>query len=86
MFIEKITICNMFAYYGKVEVEFKKQEGKNLYCIYGDNGFGKTSFIQCAKILFLGVGLNDDNIPPQIKSFTSKISSTKKFIKGDNVS
>lgn len=86
MFIEKITICNMFAYYGKVEVEFKKQEGKNLYCIYGDNGFGKTSFIQCAKILFLGVGLNDDNIPPQIKSFASKISSTKKFIKGDNVS
>ncbi|WP_334087968.1 ATP-binding protein, partial [Helicobacter typhlonius] len=46
MFISKITICNLFAYYGKVEVEFKKCEEKNLYCIYGNNGFGKTSFIR----------------------------------------
>lgn len=86
MFIEKITICNMFAYYGKVEVEFKKQEDKNLYCIYGDNGFGKTSFIQCAKILFLGVGLDDDKILLQIKSFAKNLNlTTRQFIKGDGI-
>lgn len=84
MFIEKITICNMFAYYGKVEVEFKKQERRNLYCIYGDNGFGKTSFIRCAKILFLGVGLNNETIIPAIKQFAPNNLSVKQFIKGDN--
>lgn len=78
----------MFAYYGRVEVEFKKQENKNLYCIYGNNGYGKTSFIQCAKILFLGIGLlNDDKIPPQIKSFAPKNLNltTRQFIKGDGI-
>lgn len=30
MFISKITICNLFAYYGKVEVEFKKCEEKTF--------------------------------------------------------
>lgn len=52
MFIRKITICNLLVYYGEVSVEFKKQEGKNLYCIYADNSLGKTSFIRCAKLLF----------------------------------
>ena len=33
MFIRKITICNLLVYYGEVSVEFKKQEGKNLYCL-----------------------------------------------------
>lgn len=77
----------MFAYYGKVEVEFKKQENKNLYCIYGNNGYGKTSFIQCAKILFLGIGLlDDDKIPPQIKSFAKNLNlTTRQFIKGDGI-
>lgn len=87
MFIQKITICNMFAYYGRVEVEFKKQENKNLYCIYGNNGYGKTSFIQCAKILFLGIGLlDDDKIVPQIKSFAKNLNlTTRQFIKGDGI-
>lgn len=77
----------MFAYYGRVEVEFKKQENKNLYCIYGNNGYGKTSFIQCAKILFLGIGLlDDDKIPPQIKSFAKNLNlTTRQFIKGDGI-
>lgn len=87
MFIQKIIICNMFAYYGRVEVEFKKQENKNLYCIYGNNGYGKTSFIQCAKILFLGIGLlDDDKIVPQIKSFAKNLNlTTRQFIKGDGI-
>ena len=84
MFISKITICNLFAYYGKVEVEFRKVEGKNLYCIYGNNGFGKTSFIRCAKLLFLGIGVKEVEIPNVVKRFAPNISSVKKLLKGDS--
>lgn len=84
MFISKIIICNLFAYYGKVEVEFRKVEGKNLYCIYGNNGFGKTSFIRCAKLLFLGMGVKEGEIPNVIKRFAPNISSVKKLLKGDS--
>ena len=82
MFISKITICNLFAYYGKVEVEFKKVERQNLYCIYGNNGFGKTSFIRCAKLLFLGVGVMNNEISPVIARFAPKGLSSSQFIKG----
>lgn len=84
MFISKITICNLFAYYGKVEVEFKKLEGKNLYCIYGNNGYGKTSFIRCAKLLFLGVGVKEAEIPNVIQRFAPHIKSVKQLLKGDS--
>lgn len=85
MFIRKITICNLFAYYGEVSVEFRKQDGHNIYCIYGNNSFGKTSFIRCAKLLFLGTGLESGNIPDVIARF-AKIStkvSSKLFVKGN---
>ncbi|WP_298496993.1 MULTISPECIES: hypothetical protein [Helicobacter] len=84
MFISKITICNLFAYYGKVEVEFKKCEEKNLYCIYGNNGFGKTSFIRCAKLLFLGVGIKEAEIPNVIQRFAPHIKSVKQLLRGNS--
>ncbi|RDU60088.1 hypothetical protein CQA44_10850 [Helicobacter sp. MIT 14-3879] len=84
MFIQKIIICNIFAYYGRVEVNFgEKIEGKNLYCIYGNNGFGKTSFINACKILFLGTGLKEGNIPHSLKHLAPSATSPKKFIKGN---
>lgn len=84
MFISKITICNLFAYYGKVEVEFRKVERKNLYCIYGNNGFGKTSFIRCAKLLFLGVGVKEAEIPNVIQRFAPHIKSVKQLLRGNS--
>lgn len=84
MFISKITISNLFAYYGKVEIEFKKVEGKNLYCIYGNNGFGKTSFIRCAKLLFLGAGVKEAEIPNVIQRFAPHIKSTRQLLRGDS--
>ncbi|WP_167444779.1 hypothetical protein [Helicobacter labetoulli] len=44
---------------GKISVTFRQSNDKNLYCLYGNNGFEKTSFIRCAKLLFLGTGLNE---------------------------
>lgn len=78
MFIQKISICNLFAYYGKVDVEFRQNDAKNLYCIYGDNGFGKTSFIRCAKLLFLGL---DSAI---VQRFYKKDIGQKQLLFGNN--
>lgn len=83
MFIEEVSICNLFAYYGKVSVAFRQISDKNLYCLYGNNGFGKTSFIRCAKLLFLGTGLNEGKAPDLISQFwKEKRLSPKPLILG----
>lgn len=83
MFIEEVSICNLFAYYGKVSVTFRQSNDKNLYCLYGNNGFGKTSFIRCAKLLFLGTGLNEGKAPDLISQFwKEKRLSPKPLILG----
>lgn len=80
MFIEEISICNLFAYYGKISVTFRQSNDKNLYCLYGDNGFGKTSFIRCAKLLFLGTGLNEGKAQKLIAQFWKEKSLPPKTL------
>ncbi|MCD8213411.1 MAG: AAA family ATPase [Campylobacter sp.] len=86
LFYEKITICNIFAYYGVQSVEFEQKDGKNLYLIYGNNGYSKTSFIRSMKILFLGSGLNDlaGNTPENIANFAYYRITPQRLIKGDD--
>lgn len=55
MKIKSIEIFNMFSYYEENKIEFDiSNESKNINVIYGRNGNGKTSFINCIKLLFLG--------------------------------
>ena len=55
MKIKSIEISNMFSYYGKNKIDFNiDDDNKNINIIYGRNGNGKTSFINCIKLLFLG--------------------------------
>ncbi|WP_104748434.1 AAA family ATPase [Helicobacter cetorum] len=73
LFFKRIVICNLFAYYGKQELLLEKEKDKNLYLIYGRNGFGKTSFLRSLKLLFLGSGLLGHEVPLGSKFFnTSK--------------
>ena len=72
----------MFAYYGEVSVEFKPKDDKKLFFIYGNNSFGKTSFIRSAKLLFLGT--NGIEIPETIRRFAPKIRTQKAFILGNS--
>nr|WP_314390410.1 AAA family ATPase [uncultured Campylobacter sp.] len=74
VFYKKITICNLFAYYGQQSIEFDRQDNKNIYLIYGQNGFGKTSFIRSIKLAFAGSGLlaQDGNVPDIISAFVPK--------------
>lgn len=90
MFIDEITICNMFAYYGEQSIEFTQNDDKNLFLIYGDNGYGKTSFIRSCKLLFLGSGLLSEepqNIPEDIHSFSKNsgitLTSPSQFLQGN---
>lgn len=44
MFLKSIILNNYRAYKGKNKISFN-QEGKNIFVISGNNGFGKTSFL-----------------------------------------
>ena len=46
MRIEYIKLYNYRLYKGINQIDFPKDEKKNIYIIYGENGFGKTTFLQ----------------------------------------
>lgn len=55
MIFERISIQNLFSYYGEQIFEFPSPTAdKPVVLIAGRNGFGKTSFINSVKLLFLG--------------------------------
>ena len=55
MIFKRISILNLFSYYGEHEFVFSDPvPGKPIVLIFGKNGFGKTNFINCIKLLFLG--------------------------------
>lgn len=63
MIFNRIHIENLFSYYGSHEVFLPKPtEAKPITLISGRNGFGKTSFINSIKLLFLGTSslMTDD--------------------------
>ncbi len=55
MIFKKICIQNLFSYYGEQVFDFPSPTQKRpVILIAGRNGFGKTSFINSVKLLFLG--------------------------------
>jgi DNA sulfur modification protein DndD len=55
MIFKRLLISNLFSYYGEQEFVFSEPaHGKPVVLISGKNGFGKTNFINCIKLLFLG--------------------------------
>ena len=55
MIIKKVLIKNIFVYDSLNEFVFSTDENKNISLIIGENGFGKTSFINALKIGFHGI-------------------------------
>lgn len=53
MKINKLTLENIFSYFGNVEFDFSNSKSLNL--IIGENGYGKTSFINSIKIALHGI-------------------------------
>lgn len=66
MIFERITIQNLFSYFGEHTFEIPQaSENKPVVLIAGRNGFGKTSFINSVKLLFLGTAdqmINDAQV------------------------
>ncbi|HYE36010.1 DNA sulfur modification protein DndD [Methylocaldum sp.] len=57
MIFEQITIENLFSYHGKQVFNLTPADpNRNVVLIAGRNGYGKTSFINSVKLLFLGAG------------------------------
>ena len=55
MIFEQIRIHNLFSYYGEQIFDLTlPNDGRNVVLIGGRNVFGKTSFINSLKLLFLG--------------------------------
>lgn len=59
MILERLTIENLFCYYGEQSFDLAPPPGapreRNLLIVEGRNGFGKTSFLNSLKLLFGGV-------------------------------
>lgn len=59
MIFEEIRITNLFSYFGQQVFELPTPTAERpLVLISGRNGFGKTSFINSVKLLFLGTSVD----------------------------
>lgn len=76
IFYKRITICNLFAYNDIQSINFDQMNNKNIYLLFGKNGFGKTSFIRSIKLLFAGSGMLSDskNVPDIVLNFINNKS------------
>lgn len=54
MKFKSITINNLFSYYGEMKFDFNNSN-QPISLIIGENGFGKTSFINSIKIALHGI-------------------------------
>lgn len=55
MIIEEVRLLNLFSYRGERIFDFRGVQGaRNVALVYGRNGYGKTSFLNALRLLFLG--------------------------------
>lgn len=55
MILEEVRIHNLFSYCGEQVFDFRGMlPGQNIAVVYGRNGYGKTSFLNALRLLFLG--------------------------------
>jgi|GEM_PF-6332482 len=81
MIFSKIIIERMFSYAGRQELNLGgATPGRNICLIVGRNGFGKTSLLNCMKLLF--VGANDERV--RTVGFPPRKLQQKQFVMGDS--
>ena len=81
MYFKSITITNLFSYFGQCVFDLAppSDEGKNIVIIKGRNGQGKTSFLNCVKLLFGGVS---EDLLRQIRTAGGGSLNQKQYILG----
>ena len=80
MIISKITLNNYRLYQGVNEIEFKVKNGKNIYLISGENGFGKTTFLH--SLIWCLYGRLITEVEAEIRKDIVK-TGYKEFLKGN---
>lgn len=80
MIISKITLNNYRLYQGVNEVEFKVKNGKNIYLISGENGFGKTTFLH--SLIWCLYGRLITEVEAEVRKDIVK-TGYKEFLKGN---
>jgi DNA sulfur modification protein DndD len=66
MILKKLVLDNFRQYLGRQEIVFASQKQKNVTLIHGENGFGKTCFLNALLWGFYGAdGLTDDLPMPE---------------------
>lgn len=80
MIISKITLNNYRLYQGVNEIEFKVKNGKNIYLISGENGFGKTTFLH--SLIWCLYGRLITEVEAEVRKDIVK-TGYKEFLKGN---
>ena len=66
MILKKLVLDNFRQYLGRQEIVFASQKQKNVTIIHGENGFGKTCFLNALLWGFYGAdGLTKDLPKPE---------------------
>ncbi len=79
MKVDKIILNNFKQYYGKVEIDLKTKDDKNIILIGGKNGYGKTNFL--LSIVWCLYGQKISQIDDGFKKEIQKQSNYQKFMK-----
>lgn len=80
MIISKIILNNYRLYQGVNEIEFKAKNGKNIYLISGENGFGKTTFLH--SLIWCLYGRLITEVEAEVRKDIVK-TGYKEFLKGN---
>lgn len=80
MIISKIALNNYRLYQGVNEIEFKVKNGKNIYLISGENGFGKTTFLH--SLIWCLYGRLITEVEAEVRKDIVKVGY-KEFLKGN---
>lgn len=80
MIISKIALNNYRLYQGVNEIEFKIKNGKNIYLISGENGFGKTTFLH--SLIWCLYGRLITEVEAEVRKDIVKVGY-KEFLKGN---
>ena len=78
MFFQSITITNLFSYYGEHCLSLENTKNCNITLLMGRNGYGKTSFLNSIKMLFLDTTAEEIRGSVQRK----RTPSDKQFVEG----
>lgn len=78
--ISKITLENFRAFLGKKEIDFNNSKNKpaDFVCIYGKNGFGKTSLFDGFEWFFTGeIYLLEKDLRNNVSRYMGKVLKNK---------